>query len=46
MADAEVSKTSEGDLVWVRLPPSAPFAASPVCCRGVAQPGRAQRSGR
>ena len=24
MADAAVSKTAEGDLVWVRLPPSAP----------------------
>jgi hypothetical protein len=25
MADATVSKTVEGNLVWVRLPPSAPF---------------------
>lgn len=24
MADAEVSKTSEGNLVWVRIPPSVP----------------------
>src|SRR5664280_339097 len=24
MADTEVSKTSEGNLVWVRLPPRAP----------------------
>ena len=24
MADATVSKTVEGDLMWVRLPPSAP----------------------
>ena len=28
MADAEVSKTSEGNLVWVRPPPRAPVALS------------------
>ncbi len=45
MADATVSKTVEGNLVRVQLPPSAPGARRGFC-RGVAQPGRAPRSGR
>lgn len=27
MADAEVSKSSDGNIVWVQVPPSTPYTA-------------------